>query len=541
MSFMRKLKRLIHKGGVKLGLVQQKSLSSITDDPRIKVPAEEYDRIRKAKQYYQDNLPKVEYWTTVGKQKRDLNSLNVLKSASNALASLMFNERCSIKVNDAALQKLLDEIFKENDYYLDQETHLETWIALGSGVIRPYVENDKIKLSWANATEIYPLEANTTKADQIAISRRLQKVENNNAVYYTLLEFHQWGNWTTDEQGRKYRPYIIANELYRSGDPNTIGEQVPLDYVDEYAGLSSTTTINYLEKPLFAFYRNAGANNKNLVSPLGIGLCDNWFSTVDDINMVHDGFEWEVKTGYRRVSIPRSWVRRQQNMNGHQIPEDQQYFWDPNDAVFVPVNSKDDTSSFKDLSINIRNEQYEGAMDFFLRELENDLKLSPGTFTVTPSGVQTATEVVTNNSKTYQTRSSYLTMLEKTIDQLVYAIAELLQNGDLWSDGKARWNGDLDSLVITPDFNDGVFVDQEAQRSADLQAVQASVMPKIQFIMRNYDLSEEEAKKWLQQIQDEQSPTPPDQEMSMFPGEGGVNREQEDNSSSNDAESGSNS
>lgn len=526
MSFMRKLKRLIHKGGVKLGLVQQKSLSSITDDPRIKVPAEEYERINKAKRYYQDNLPKVKYWTTKGEQKRDINSLNVLKSASQALASLMFNERCSIKVNDAALQNLLDEIFKENDYYLDQETHLEMWIALGSGVIRPYVENDKIKLSWANATEVYPLEANTTKVDQIAISRRLQKIENNNAVYYTLLEFHQWGNWTTDEQGRKYRPYIITNELYRSGDPNTIGEQVPLDYVDEYAGLSSTTTINYLEKPLFAFYRNAGANNKNLVSPLGIGLCDNWFSTVDDINMVHDGFEWEVKTGYRRVSIPRSWVRRQQNMNGHQIPEDQQYFWDPNDAVFVPVNSKDDTSSFKDLSINIRNEQYEGAMDFFLRELENDLRLSPGTFTVTPSGVQTATEVVTNNSKTYQTRSSYLTMLEKTIDQLVYAIAELLQNGDLWSDGKARWNGDLDSLVITPDFNDGVFVDQEAQRSADLQAVQASVMPKIQFIMRNYDLSEEEAQKWLQQIQDEQSPTPPDQEMDMLPG-GEVNNERQ--------------
>lgn len=526
MSFMRKLKRLIHKGGVKLGLVQQKSLSSITDDPRIKVPAEEYDRIRKAKRYYQDNLPEVEYWTTKGKQKRPLNSLNVLKSASQALASLMFNERCSIKVNDPKLQNLLDEIFKDNNYYLDQETHLETWIALGSGAIRPYVENDRIKLSWANATEVYPLEANTTKVDQIAISRRLQKVENNNAVYYTLLEFHQWGNWTTDEQGRKYRPYVITNELYRSGDPNTIGEQVPLDYVDEYAGLSHTTTINYLEKPLFAFYRNAGANNKNLVSPLGIGLCDNWFKTVDDINMVHDGFEWEVKTGYRRVSIPRSWVRRQQNMNGHQIPEDQQYFWDPNDAVFVPVNSKDDTSSFKDLSINIRNEQYEGAMDFFLRELENDLRLSPGTFTVTPSGVQTATEVVTNNSKTYQTRSSYLTMLEKTIDQLVYAIAELLQTGKLWSDGKARWNGDIDQLVITPDFNDGVFVDQEAQRSADLQAVQASVMPKIQFIMRNYNLSEEEAQKWLQQIQDEQSPTPPDQEMDMLPG-GEVNNERQ--------------
>ena len=114
MSFMRKLKRLIHKGGVKLGLVQQKSLSTITDDPRIKVPAEEYDRIRKAKNYYQDKLDPVEYWTTKGKQKRPLNSLNVLKSASQALASLMFNERCSIKVNDSKLQNLLDDIFKDN-------------------------------------------------------------------------------------------------------------------------------------------------------------------------------------------------------------------------------------------------------------------------------------------------------------------------------------------------------------------------------------------------------------------------------------------
>lgn len=537
MSFMRKLKRLIHKGGVKLGLVQQKSLNSITDDPRIKVPAEEYDRIRKAKQYYQDNLPKVEYWTIAGKQKRDLNSLNILKSASNALASLMFNERCSIKVNDSKLQNLLDDIFKDTNYYLDQETHLETWIALGSGAIRPYVENDKIKLSWANATEVYPLEANTTKVDQIAISRRLQKIENNNAIYYTLLEFHQWGNWTTDEKGRKYRPYIITNELYRSGDFNTIGEQVPLDYVDEYAGLSPTTTLNYLEKPLFAFYRNAGANNKNLVSPLGVGLCDNWLKTVDDINMVHDGFEWEVKTGYRRVAIPRSWLRRSTNVNGKPVPENQQYYWDPKDSVFVPVNtSTDDTSSFKDLSINIRNEQYEGAMNFFLRELENDLKLSPGTFTVTPNGIQTATEVVTNNSKTYQTRSSYLTQLEKTIDQLVYAIAELLQTPDLWSDGQARWSGDLDSLVIAPDFNDGVFVDQEAQRSADLQAVQAGVMPKLQFIIRNYGKTPDEAKKWLQQIQDEQSPEPLDQEMAMLPNGSGEVNESEDKQKSDDAE-----
>lgn len=512
----------MHKGGVKLGLIKTNSLKSITDDPRIKVPAEEYDRIRTTKRYYQDNLPKVEYWTMSGQKKRSLNSINMVKQVSQQMATLMFNEQCSIKVNDQNLQSQLDEILKNTNFYLDAEMNLDPWIALGSGAVRPYVQNDQIKLSWANALDAYPLEANTTHVDQIALSRRIQKVENDVAVYYTLLEFHQWGTYQQDDQGNVYRPYTITNELYRSTDPNTVGDQVPLDSIDEYADLQKQTTFQHLKKPLFAFYRNPGANNKNLVSPLGMGICDNCRTTLDDINRVHDGFAWDVKTGYRRVTIPRSWMRRQSNMNGKPIPDDAQMYWDPDDAVFVPINARtDDTSAFKDLAIEIRVDQYQGAMDFFLKELENELHLSEGTFTTTPQGVQTATEVVTNNSKTYQTRSSYLTMFEKTIDQLVYAIAELLATPELWSDGKPRWSGDIDKLVITPDFNDGVFVDQEAQRSSDLQAVQAGILPKKQFLIRNYNLSEQEADKWLQQVQDEQSPTPPDQEMSMFPSEGG--------------------
>lgn len=87
MSFMRKLKRLMHKGGVKLGLIKTNSLKSITDDPRIKVPAEEYDRIRTTKQYYQDSLPKVEYWTMSGQKKRSLNSINMVKQVSQQMAT----------------------------------------------------------------------------------------------------------------------------------------------------------------------------------------------------------------------------------------------------------------------------------------------------------------------------------------------------------------------------------------------------------------------------------------------------------------------
>ncbi|MES5161124.1 phage portal protein [Lactobacillus crispatus] len=519
---------------------EYKSLRAITDDPRIKVPAEEYERIRKAKNYYQDNLSQVKYYAMGNEHKRKLNSINVTKMASRRLASLIFNEQCSIKVDDSQLQDILDTILKRENFYTTFETELEKWIALGSGGIRPYVEDDKVKLSYADADDVYPLNSNTTKVDEIALSRRIRKIENNEAVYYTLLEFHQWGSSKeVDDQGNVYRPYTITNELYRSGDSNSIGELVPLNSIDEYADLQPQSTFQHLEKPLFAFYRNAGANNKSLASPLGLGLCDNYWHTVDDINATHDGFAWDVKTGYRRITIPKTWVRRQTQINGKSIPEGSQMYWDPKDAVFVPINAcNDDSSSFKDLAIQIRTEQYTASMDFFLHEFENEVGLSQGTFTTSPTGVQTATEVVTNNSMTYQTRSSYLTQVEKMIDQLVYAIAELLQTPDVWSDRQARWSGDIDKLTITPDFNDGVFVDQEAQRQSDLQAVQAGILPKKQFLMRNYNLDENTADQWLSEIQDEQSPEPPEQEMSMFPSEGGVASDRSrDNASPDDGES----
>lgn len=540
MNIWARIKRFFRKGGAKLGITQTNSLKAITDDPRIKVPAEEYDRIRKAKDYYQDDLPKVEYYAMGNKCKRKLNSINITKMAARRLASLIFNEQCSIKVDDNQLQALLDVIFRREDFYTTFETELEKWIALGSGSIRPYIEDDKVKFSYADATDVYPLNSNTTKVDEIALSRRIRKIENNEAVYYTLLEFHQWGaSKAVDDQGNVYRPYTITNELYRSGDSNNIGEQVPLNSIEEYADLQPQSTFQHLEKPLFAFYRNAGANNKSFTSPLGLGLCDNYWQTVDDINSTHDGFAWDVKTGYRRITIPRTWVRRQTQINGKPVPEDSQMYWDPKDAVFVPINVRaDDSSSFKDLAIQIRTDQYTASMDFFLHEFENEIGLSQGTFTTSPTGVQTATEVVTNNSMTYQTRSSYLTQVEKMIDQLVYAIAELLQTPDVWSNGQARWQGDIDKLTITPDFNDGVFVDQEAQRQSDLQAVQAGILPKKQFLMRNYNLDENTADQWLSEIQDEQSPEPPEQEMSMFPSEGGVaSGRSRDNTSPDDGES----
>ena len=63
------------------------------------------------------------------------------------------------------------------------------------------------------------------------------------------------------------------------------------------------------------------------------------------------------------------------------------------------------------------------------------------------------------------------------------------------------------------DFDDSVIIDKDLQMSQDRQTVSRGAMPKTGFLMRNYGLDEETAKKWLA---DQQAETPQD----LFQGQG---------------------
>ncbi|XJZ60252.1 phage portal protein [Lactobacillus delbrueckii subsp. bulgaricus] len=484
-----------------------KSLGQIIDDPRINLPADEIERIARDKRYYMDDLKQVTHKNSYGDtQKHELQSLNVTKLASAKLASLIFNEKCKVSIGDETANDFLDEVLKQNDFYTTFEEKLEEWIALGSGCVRPYVEGGKIKLAWATADQVYPLQADTNKINELAIASKTTKVEGHRTIYYTLLEFHQWDNGD----------YVITNELYRSETADTVGINVPLNTLEQYESLEPQVKITGLKYPLFAFYRNKGANNKNFTSPMGMSLIDNSYTVIDAINRTHDQFVDEVKKGQRRLIVPAEWIKTGSSYGG-QASETHPPMFDPDETVYQAMYGDASEVGFHDATSPIRVADYQATMEFFLREFENQTGLSQGTFTTSPNGIQTATEVVTNNSQTYQTRASYISQVEKTIKALVYAIFETASVLNFYADNKARWSGDIDSLEITINFNDGVFTDQESKRAADLQAVMAQIMPKKQFLMRNYGLDEEEAAAWLAQVDTENSTAEP--ELSQFGGE----------------------
>lgn len=497
MALLQTIKQFFTKVGEH---VNPQDLLQVTDHPKIGIDAAEYQRIQKNIDYYGNRFKEIEYRNSIGQQKkRPFNPLNLTKTAARRLASIIFNEKCEIALNTLEKQPTGNDGLKEaneflhstlvdNNFYNLFELNLEKGIALGGFAMRPYVdEKGKIKIAWIRADQFYPLQTNTNDISECAIATKKTVVLGNKTFYYTLLEFHEWDQDT----------YIIHNELYKSEDARMVGRRVKLS--EAYPDLAETVTMTGLKRPLFVYFRTPGANNKSLESPLGVGIVDNAKEVLDQINLTHDQFSWEIQMGQRRVIVPAEWIRVNEDDPTHPM------MFDADQNVLMGMyGDSDRMGSIKDVTTPIRSVQYKDAMDHWIKEFEVQIGLSTGAMSYANDGMHTATEVVSNNSMTYQTRSSYLTMVEKAITELVHAIFELAGYKELFPNQQPLFSLDTTEYKLDIHFNDGVFVDKEKQLEEDLKVALAGMMPKKEFLKRNFGLSDDVVKQWLEELQNEQ-------------------------------------
>jgi A118 family predicted phage portal protein len=370
----------------------------------------------------------------------------MLKKVANQYATVVFNEQCEINVDGKAAE-FVQGVFEHNDFKKNFSKYLEPMFALGGLVCRPYIDKqtNKMEFSWALADAFYPLQSNTNNISECAIPFVTTRTNGRENTYYTLLEFHEWDGGS----------YVITNELYRSSDSNIVGAKVPLSEL--YDDLESTTSLNGLSRPIFAYLKPSGFNNISPYSPLGLGVCDNCKKTLDRINRTYDEFDQEVRRGKRRIAVSEMLM----NSRVDELNNKVKMFFDEDEDTFqiIPGANMDDYT-IKDLSSEIRTKEYTEAINHHLKTLEMETSLSVGTFTFDANGVRstkTATEIVSENSQTYQTRAMQITEVEKFIKELVVSVCEL---------GKAFkiYNGPIPVFNdIGVDFNDGAFQNRDAQ------------------------------------------------------------------------------
>lgn len=462
------------------------TLVNITDHPKIVTTSAEIERIAENLRYYSGAFEDLKYINTDGDVKeRKMNHLPIARTASKKIASLVFNEKAEITVSEQQANDFIQQTLENDRFIKNFERYLESCLALGGLAMRPYVDGDRVRISFIQAPVFFPLQANTQDVSSAVVVVRSQRSENGKMCYYTLFEIHEW----VDELN-----YTLTNELYRSTEFGIVGERVPLAYL--YDDLKEVVYFKGLSRPIFTYLKPPGMNNKDIGSPLGLSIFDNAKTTIDFINKTFDEFMWEVRMGQRRIAVSDKLTEirvREENGNITFKPR-----FDVEQNVFMRLGTHDaQNEDVTDLTTPIRSDDYIKAINEGLSLFEMQIGVSSGMFTFDGKSMKTATEIVSENSDTYQMRNSIATLVEQSLKELVISVLEVAK-------GSGLYDGQIPSMDdISINLDDGVFTDRNAELDYWIKVVNAGFGTQLQAIEKVLNVTPEKAKEIKNEIDNE--------------------------------------
>lgn len=179
-------------------------------------------------------------------------------------------------------------------------------------------------------------------------------------------------------------------------------------------------------------------------------------------------------------------------------------YFDANDEAYVAL-STDDTEQLKiqDNSIELRIDEHISAINAFLNMLCLQLGFSAGTFTFDQShGLKTATEIISENSKTYKTVRANQMQVKNAIEQIVHGIINVAALYDV------KWNGvPISSIAknysVKVVFDDSILQDRQTDINEGIMLMSNGVMSKRTFMTKKLGMTDEEANQELNRIKEE--------------------------------------
>ena len=442
-------------------------------------------------------------------KKRTLATMNAGKMACAQMARYVWNERCDIcasmegnTAEDDPLNEFLQNVLKENKFMNAFGDLLEKSFALGGGALKEWVEvpkdengNDigegKIMIGYTMASQFVPTAWDNSKVTAgIFISR-----EAKDGYYYTVVEWHRL-------DGTVYR---VTNDLYRNPikdteEPqNILGWWYPLN--EMYPLLSPDTTIYDVHNAFFQYIRPFGANYADDNSPLGMSIYAPAMNTLHGTDIMFDSLQREFVLGKKRIIAPARVMKMSAGVNGGRP---QRYF-DADDEVWEAL-ATDNPEDLKviDNSVGLRVEEHIKGINANLSILCAQIGFDPGTLSFDASkGLKTATEVISENSKTFGTVKAHENIVRDNLTQMVDAIFELAVHYGL------TWKGQtIESLIaggynVTVTFDDSIIEDKNAEINQGVALVGAGLLSKKKFMMDTLGYTPEDAEAELKQIGEE--------------------------------------
>lgn len=479
----KKVLQLLKGGLVRLGLL--KSLKDLSDHKDIAINEEMFKKIDIWKDLYAGYYAKwhdVEYHTIDGLKSRKMDTLNMPKTAAAEMASLVYNEKCEISIDSDAVSELIEDVFKVNKFDKKFQDYLEYSFAHGGMVIKPYIENDRIMLSFVTADCFIPISWRNDSIYEAVFPFEFMEKDKK----YTHLEWHLW------EQD----VYVIRNEVYESQNGEDLGRKVNLK--DFFPGLEEEVKLTGIKRSIFSYFKPNTANNIDTKSPMGISIYANAMDTMKSIDTMFDSLHREFRLGKKRIIVPAHMVS---TIIDPETGQPTRYF-DSTDETYEAMDGDMDENKLQDISVELRVDEHIAAINAMLNLFAMQTGFSAGTFTFDGESMKTATEVVSEQSKTFKSKQSHEVIIEAALQELIGSIVVM---GELY--GMISAPGEYEVSVT---FDDSIAEDKSAEIDQQTQLVSARLQSRKRAVIKIHGVTEEEADEILQEILDEEKRESPD-------------------------------
>lgn len=410
-------------------------------------------------------------------------SLGMAKKVSEDIADLLLNEKVQITIQDQTTSDFVMKVLRDNNFFVLGNDYQERKAYTGTVAYVPYLEEltidqvsgeivggGRIKINYVSAPDIYPLSWGNGYITECAF------------VFYKVIGTRKYAHVQMHllEKGL----YVIENHVVEC--TNGAGNEVaPEDWqsLKGFEHLSQKLETGSPDRQ-FVIDRLNITNNYGKDNPMGVAIFANAIDVLQGIDTVYDSYINEFVLGKKRIFVAPE-------IMGTDILGNLAF--DPNDVVFYQLPEdmlKESSKPIVEINMDLRAEAHEQGINDSLNMFSMKCGFGQNHYRFENGSIQTATQVVSENSDMFRTINKHEIILEPVLDELIRIIARL---------GLVLGEPVKPETEIVVDFDDSIIEDKEAERQSDRQDVSMGAMSLAEYRAKWYGETLEEAEKHVVQ------------------------------------------
>lgn len=433
----------------------------------------------------------------------EVKTLNLPKKMCEDWASYIWNEKSSIKIDNDNLNAKLEEVFDDNNFYLNLGKFIEEVEAFGGGALIGFTSNDKVKINFITADEMFITRFSNNKVEGIIT---MTEIMNGEDIYYHITAHDYVDGFYKIEH---FLFKTNSKKVSASSDFDLILSQN--DIVDYTYSEDRMSYSKVIESPIqfFQYFSTATNNNRDRKSPYGLSRFGNAIDDIKVADLIFDAIDRETKNGesvmFFDSSVATEEIRGKVNSETGLPSMDIVSVFDYRNPNFKLVKGlvqeNADSTSYDPIKLYSPQLRH----DILERSLEEAINRAGFKFGFGNNyykqlgGMTTAQQVIHSKSELWRNIVRAQNDYGAKLKQFTMGIMSLIGFNEI-----GVYANKLDLLkLITVNFDDSIIIDDEALKEEALQLIDRNILPKYLYLVKFMGMTEKEAKALVKEAEEE--------------------------------------